>query len=210
MKNLFEVISPEEGASATLWNCPPLDSDGRRGSSTKPSASKLNTAAHLDAIEKAAYEEGFARGHAEGYAHGNRAAQVVAAQISLLLEHLSRPLKDLNIEVEHALIRLVVETARRLVNHAIEIDPPLVEGAVQEAVASVATTTREMKIFLHPEDVTVLNNNLSLSSDASWKLMPDPALRRGDCRVVTESSQIDARLDTRQTNIERALLGEDT
>ena len=207
---MFEVISPEEGASATLWNCPPLEGDARKSNNTKPAASKLNTAAHLDAIEKAAYEEGFARGHTEGYAHGNRAAQVVAAQISLLLEHMSRPLKDLNVEVEHALIRLVVDTARRLVNKAIALDSQLVEGAVQEAVASVATATREMKIFLHPEDVAVLNKNLTLSSDASWKLMPDPALRRGDCRVVTESSQIDARLDTRQTNIERALLGEDT
>ena len=208
MKNLFEVLSPEEGASATLWSTPPLDGSTREN--RKPAGSKLNTAGHLDAIEKAAYEEGFARGHAEGFAHGNRAAQAVAAQISLLLEHMSRPLKDLNVEVEHALIRLVVDTSRRLVNKAIALDPQLVEGAVQEAVASVATTTRELKIFLHPEDVAVLNKNLALPSDVSWKLMPDPALRRGDCRVVTESSQIDARLDTRQTNIERALLGEDS
>ena len=208
MKNLFEVISQEEGAGATLWSCPPLEGDARKNA--KPSASKLNTAGHLDAIEKAAYEEGFARGHAEGFAHGNRAAQVVAAQINLLLEHMSRPLKDLNVEVEHALIRLVVDTARRLVNQAIALDPQLVAGAVQEAVGSVAATARDLKIFLHPDDITVLKNNLSLSSDVSWKLMPDATLHRGDCRVVTESSQVDARLDTRLTNIERALLGEDT
>lgn len=206
---MFEVISPEEGAGATRWNCPPLEGDARK-SSGKPSASKLNTAGHLDAIEKAAYEEGFARGHAEGYAHGNRAAQLVAAQMSLLLEHLSRPLKDLNVEVEHALVRLVVDTARRLVNQAIALDPRLVSGAVHEAVASVAPTTREMKIFVHPEDLQVLNNQLTLTTDASWKMLPDATLRRGDCRVVTESSQIDARMDTRQTNIERALLGEDS
>lgn len=205
---MFEVLSPEEGASATLWSCPPLDQGAREN--RKPAASKLNTAAHLDAIEKAAYEEGFARGHAEGYAHGNRAAQAVAAQMSLLLEHLSRPLKDLNIEVEHALIRLVIDTARRLVNHAIELEPRLVSGAVHEAVSSVATSTREMKIFVHPEDLLVLNNQLTLTTDACWKMMPDATLRRGDCRVVTESSQIDARLDTRQANIERALLGEDS
>lgn len=205
---MFEVISPEEGAGATLWSCPPLDGDARK--SSKPSASKLNTAAHLDAIEKAAYEEGFARGHAEGYAHGNRAAQDVAARISLLLEHMSRPLKDLNIEVEHALIRLVVDTSRRLVNQTIKLDPELVSGAVHEAIASVATTTREMKIFLHPDDLLILKDKLTLPTDTSWKLMPDATLRRGDCRVVTESSQIDARMDTRQTNIERALLGEDS
>lgn len=208
MTNLFEVLSSELGAGATVWHCPPLSEDSNDRHTV--SKSKLNTAGHLDAIEKAAYEEGFARGHTEGFAHGNREAQVVAARISLLLEHLSRPLKDLNVEVEHALIRLVVDTARRLVNQAIALDPLLVSGAVQEAVAAVATTAREMKIFLHPDDLTVLNNNISFSSDATWKLVPDASLRRGDCRVVTESSQIDARMDTRQTNIERALLGEDT
>ncbi|MES2490901.1 MAG: FliH/SctL family protein [Pseudomonadota bacterium] len=207
MTNLFEVLSSELSAGATLWNCPPLTEDSHENPTV--SGSKLNTAAHLDSIEKAAYEEGFARGHAEGYAHGNREAQAVAARISLLLEHMSRPLKDLNAEVEHALIRLVVDTARRLVNQAIELDPQLVNGVVNEAVASVATTTREMKIFLHPDDLSVLKNNLSLTTDATWKLVADATLRRGDCRVVTESSQIDARMDTRQTNIERALLGED-
>lgn len=208
MTNLFEILSSELGAGATLWNCPPLNDD--RPESPRTTAKKLNTAAHLDAIEKAAYEEGFARGHAEGYANGSREAQAVAARISLLLEHLSRPLKDLNVEVEHALIRLVVDTARRLVNQAIALDPQLVSGAVHEAVAAVTTTTREMKIFLHPDDLAVLNGNMNFSTDASWKLVPDNTLRRGDCRVVTESSQIDARMDTRQTNIERALLGEDT
>lgn len=195
-------------AGATVWNCPPLDDDRRE--KPKVAGSKLNTAAHLDAIEKAAYEEGFARGHAEGYANGNREAQAVAARISLLLEHMSRPLKDLNVEVEHALIRLVVDTARRLVNEAMTLDPVLVSGAVHEAVSAVSASAREMKIFLHPDDLSALKNNLSFSSDAIWKLVPDATLRRGDCRVVTESSQIDARMDTRQTNIERALLGEDT
>jgi flagellar assembly protein FliH len=208
VKNLFEVFSSELSAGATVWNCPPLDDERRESSRT--SGSKLNTAAHLDAIEKAAYEEGMARGYAEGYAHGHRDAQAVAARISLLLEHMSRPLKDLNVEVEHALIRLVVDTARRLVNEAIILDPLLVSGAVHEAVAAVATSTREMKIFLHPDDLQALKNNLEFVTDASWKLLPDVTLRRGDCRVITESSQIDARMDTRQSNIERALLGEDS
>lgn len=204
---MFEVLSPELGAGATRWDLPPLDDEERVRKT--PSASKLNTAAHLDAIEKAAYEEGFARGRAEGFEKGNREAVAVAERISLLLEHLSRPLKDLNVEVEHALIRLVVDTARRLVNQAIALDPQLVAGAVQEAVASVTTTAREMKIFLHLDDLQVLQGNLTFNSDATWKLVADNSLGRGDCRVVTESSQIDARMDTRQTNIERALLGED-
>jgi flagellar assembly protein FliH len=38
--------------------------------------------------------------------------------------------------------------------------------------------------------------------------VPDAELHRGDCRVITDSAQVDARLDTREAGIAQALLGE--
>jgi flagellar assembly protein FliH len=40
------------------------------------------------------------------------------------------------------------------------------------------------------------------------QLVADPALGRGDCRVVTDSVQVDARMDTREACLARALLGD--
>lgn len=206
---MFELMPPEVLASATRWKLPPFAANTAAHNATSGSPrGKLNTAGHLDEIEKAAYEEGFARGQADGYQTGKSEIQAVSSRLNQLLDHLGRPFKDIDAEVEHALVLLAMDVARRLVNEDLQINPQHVAGTVHEAVAALAATPREMKIHLHPEDAAVLKDSLHLSTEASWKLVPDNSLNRGDCRVITESGQIDARLDTRQANITDALLGE--
>lgn len=192
------------------WTVPPLSAAGpvRKPSAAPSRGDRLNTAGHLDDIEKAAYEEGFARGRADGYQAGLQDARAAAAQMNLLLDHLGRPLKDLSVEVEHALVKLAVNTARKLVNEDIQIHPEHVAGAIHQAVAALAATPRELNIHVHPDDAVLLKDLLSLPGDTHWKLIPDAGLARGDCRIITESGQIDARLDTRESNIASALLGE--
>lgn len=206
MKNLFEVISAEDVGNATVWSVPSLASESKPKSA--PRSDRLNTAGHLDDIEKAAHEEGFASGHAEGYQAGLRQAQDVAARLNGLFDHLSRPLKDLSLEVEHALVKLAIHTARKLVNEDLQLHPEHVAGAIHQAVAALVVSPREMKIHVHPEDAVALKDILNLSADTHWKLVPDGSLGHGDCRIVTEAGQIDARLDTREANIASALLGD--
>lgn len=211
-KNLFEVLSADESGNAKRWKVPSLAGmpSGKNTTGAAPRTGKLNTAGHLDEIEKAAYEEGFERGRAEGRQAGLRAAQDIAARMDVLLEHLDRPLKDISVETENALVKLAVDVARKLVNEDLQTHPEHVAGAIHQAVAALAATPRELKIHVHPDDVSLLKDLLNLSTDTRWKLIADANLAHGDCRVITESGQIDARLDTRQSNITNALLGENT
>ncbi len=206
MKNLFEVISAENVGSATVWPVPSLSSEAKG----KPASrnGRLTTAGHLDDIEKTAREEGFATGHAEGYQAGLRQAQEVIKNLNSLFDHLSRPLKDLNLEVEHALVKLAIHTARKLVNEDLQLHPEHVAGAIHQALAALVVSPREMKIHVNPQDAAALKDILNLSADTNWKLVPDSSLGHGDCRIVTEAGQIDARLDTREANITNALLGD--
>lgn len=208
MKNLFEVFPDEQAAAATRWQLPSI-AEVRQAEFTSNDTSGLHTAAQLDQIETAAYEEGYARGHAEGLQSGQREVREIASRLQALLEHLSQPLADLDIELEHALTQLTVKVARKLVNDELQLNPKKVAGAVHEAIAAMSEAPREMRIQLHPEDLALLTDQLTLNTDAAWKLVADAGLARGDCRVVTDSGQIDARLDTRQANIERNLLGEE-
>lgn len=192
---MFEVIDAGQGGAATVWTPPRLG------------APAPNTAGALDAIAKVAQEEGFAQGQTEGYQAGLRQAQGVIERLNLLVSHLSRPLAELDAEVEHALTQLAVQVARKLVNEDLQLHPEHVAGAVHQAIAALAGTPRDLKIHVHPEDATILRDTLTPATDARWTLVPDGALSRGDCRVVTEAGQVDGRLDTRQANIANALLG---
>ncbi|MGH8506031.1 MAG: FliH/SctL family protein [Stenotrophobium sp.] len=205
MKNSFDVFPQEQAAAATRWQLPSIVD----AHAVAPDNTGLHTAADLDQLEAVAYEEGHARGYAEGLQSGQREVREMATQLQALLEHLSQPLADIDIELEHALTQLTVKVARKLINDELQLNPKKVAGAMHEAIAALSETPRELRVHLHPEDVALLTDQLTLNTEAAWKLVADTSLARGDCRIVTDSGQVDARLDTRQANLERNLLGEE-
>lgn len=167
------------------------------------------TAAQLDDIEAAAHEEGFARGHADGLAAGMAEMRKQAQRLRDLLEHCSRPLAQLDAEVEAALVELALQAARRLVQQEFEIDPARMAGTVNEAIAALVVMPRDLRVLLHPEDARLLKDCLVRPAEVtSWRLVPDPTLARGDCRIAGDSGWVDATLATRERSLAQALLGE--
>lgn len=195
------VISAESvGSAARLWELPSFN---------EPDPNSLPTAKHLQEIEQAAYEEGFARGKAEGYAAGAAIAREQAQRLRDLLEHLARPIAELDAEVESTLVALAIDVARRLVNAQIELDPTIVAGVVREALEALGDTPRDARVHLHPADLESLRDVLQPPSEGpKWRFVPDASLHRGDCRIVTEGGQVDARLDTREAGVSRTLIGD--
>lgn len=176
-----------------------------------------HTADHLDELERTAYEDGYARGHSEGYAAGDAqgyadgAARVreQTAHLKALLDHLAKPMRDLDGEVERTLIALALEVGRRLAQATLIQEPEAIAGVVREALGALGAPARDARIHLHPKDVELVGETLTLPADFSgWRLVPDRDLMRGDVRIVTDSAQVDARLDTREASVAQALLGE--
>jgi flagellar assembly protein FliH len=167
----------------------------------------LHTAEQVESIEAAAYEEGFARGHAEGLAAGAAEVKAQAQRLRALLEHCSRPLAHLDAEVESALVELALQVARRLVQREFEIDPRRMAGTVREAIGTLAAVPRELRVHLHPEDARLLQDQLAPPPEVtSWRLVPDAALERGDCRIAGETGWIDATLSSRVKTLAQTLL----
>ncbi len=201
------VAFGEAGAAARRWEVPLL-TFAEPVEDTRP----LPTAAEIEAIEAAAHADGFARGLAEGRAEGRRQGAAAVAEEALrlrqLVAHLAQPLADLDSDVERTLVALTIEVARRLVDEQLQLDPGLTAAAVRSAVASLSPPPREVRVHLHPDDASLLQDMPTPPDVTSWRLMPDASLRRGDVRVMTESAVVDALLDTRQAGVARALMGE--
>jgi flagellar assembly protein FliH len=167
------------------------------------------TAARLDELEAAAHAEGFARGHADGYAAGMAEARDQVQRLRGLLEHCTRPLQQLDAEVEALLVELALAAARRLVQHEYEIDPSRLAATVQEAIAAMVAVPREVRVLLHPEDARLLKETLVRPAEVTaWRIVPDPTLARGDCRIAGDSGWVDATLATRERSLVQGLLGE--
>ncbi|APO98775.1 flagellar assembly protein FliH [Xanthomonas perforans] len=153
------------------------------------------TLEEIQAIEDAAQHEGFARGHAEGFAQGQSEVRRLTAQIDGILDNFTRPLARLENEVVGALGELAVRIAGQLVGRAYQADPQVLADLVGEAVDAVGGAGREVEVRLHPDDITALLPHLAPSS--TTRVAPDMSLSRGDLRVHAESVRIDGTLDAR-------------
>jgi flagellar assembly protein FliH len=167
----------------------------------------IPTVAELEAMERAAREEGHAAGLAEGRAAARRELERSLARFETLLEAAARPLQALDEATERELARLAVTVARRVVAHELRGDPALVREAVRQAVAALPSATRALRVHLHPDDLSLLRE--LDAAEAHWELLPDPALTRGGCRLESESSRLDAQVETRLAAIADAVLGDD-
>ena len=83
-----------------------------------------------------------------------------------------------------------------------------VVGVVRETMRHLPIAPRAARIRLHPEDVELVQHAFALRDDTkSWRLEPDPLVTRGGCVVETDSSRIDASVESRLAAIASRMLG---
>jgi len=149
----------------------------------------------LQALERAAHDEGYAVGHAEGLAAAQADVRRQIAQIEGVLDGFTRPLARLDAEVADALGDLAVRIAGALLGRSYAADPTLLADLVREALDAVGTSSREVELRLHPDDLGVLAPHLAGLSGV--RLTADTALGRGELRLHSESMRIDGTIAAR-------------
>ncbi|GAB3735906.1 FliH/SctL family protein [Luteimonas pelagia] len=171
------------------WTAPGLDAPPPSTAEPRPSVESLQ------AIERAAREEGYARGHAEGLASGQAEVRRMVAQMEGILDGFTRPLARLDAEVGDALAALAVRVAGALLGRAYVADPALMADLVHGALDAMGATTRDVELRLHPDDLGVLAPHLAALDGV--RLAGDGTLARGELRLHGESVRIDGTLSAR-------------
>ncbi|GAA0889570.1 FliH/SctL family protein [Rhodanobacter soli] len=179
----------------------------------QPTASKAAntspqpTVRELAALEQQAREEGYAAGHAEGLAAAQQQLQQRMAELDALYDAAARPLQVLDEQTGQELARLAMIVAQRVIAHELQSSPELVVRAVRQAATALPAATRELRVHLHPADLALLRDSGAV--EGHWQLLADPALSRGDCRLESERSRLDARVETRLAAMIDAVLGDE-
>lgn len=190
------------------WEVPSLDAPPAVASETEldeplPQPPSLE---EIEAIQSAAHDEGFAAGHAEGLAQAQTEMRRLQARLEGILDAFSRPMAELEGDVEQALAELAARVAGALVRHAYSIEPALIAKLTREALDSLGEKPRSVEVRLHPEDLDAVEPLLPPTSGV--RIIADPALARGDLRVHAEDVRLDARLSSRLEQILPRLLAE--
>ncbi|MCF6323183.1 MAG: flagellar assembly protein FliH [Gammaproteobacteria bacterium] len=199
------IILSEDSKDCARWKMPDVGGVSAAGSSR--TAALEPTQKEIEARRQQGYEEGFAKGKQEGMTAGQASLNQQAQSFAQIAGQLTKPLAELDEEVVNELVILAMTIARHMVRREIKTNPGEIVAVVREAAALLPSTSRTIKIFLHPEDAALLKESLSITEQGSWELVDDPVLTRGGCRLATENAQLDASIETRLAAVVAELMG---
>lgn len=171
-------------------------------------ARPMPTAGGLADLQAEAYREAFEQGLAEGREAGRAEVRKQVERLEGMFYDLAKPFEALDAEVERELLTLAIALARQIVRRELKSDPSQIIGVIRDAIAALPVSAREIRVHLHPEDAAVVRAHLSpTESERAWSIVEDPVMARGGCQVVTATSRIDGRLETRVGALLSELLG---
>lgn len=218
-----------DAASVHAWLPPLIDKAGHLVQAvTREERRPTQPKSHEEQVH-AGFEEGMTKGRLEGFAEGKKEglaqglqegtekgmqqglqraqAQVdqKLAAVDELMTHLSHALNEQDYLLEQALLNVVVEVSRSVVGRELQIDSRHILQVVREALSALPPSRDNVRIFVNPADVAVLNEAKERGGE-SWRALPDEAVKKGGCRVETDQSLVDFTVERRFTAMVEQLL----
>jgi len=156
------------------------------------------TLEELEAIRQEAYNEGFVTGERDGYHAGQLKARQEAeaaltarlASLETLMTHLLDPIGDQDQALEAGMVQLIRHITREVIQRELQMDSSQLGQVVRTALKLLPMGAENIRI-----QVSALRDR----HEESWRILEDETLMPGGCRIETESSVIDASIETRLT-----------
>ncbi len=156
------------------------------------------------------YREGKEQGFSEGKSEAMAQLEEKAGYLDDILNLLSEPLEQLDEQVEQELVTLAMIVAKQLVRRELKTDPGQIIAVVREALAVLPVSQRKATLTMHPDDAELVRSALRLDEvSVPWKIVEDPLISRGGCKIETEVSRIDATVETRLAAVIATALGDE-
>lgn len=152
----------------------------------------------------------------EGYEAGQKALaeQLVAQRKQLidiqsgLLRSIQAALPAVVADCEQSVVLLALESARKIVA-SIPVTAEMMEAVVQNALAELQDTA-EYEVFLHPEDLALLeqvsSGLLPNAHTSKVRFAPDSSITRGGCSIKTRHGSITALRERMFDKLQAAVL----
>jgi flagellar assembly protein FliH len=200
------VLSRDKISGFDRWEPPTVGEPAARPA-PEPEAAPGPTVYELEEIQRQAREEGYAAGVAEGRAAAKQQMDERLARLDAICLAAARPLTSLDDATERELALLATVIAQRVVGRELQLDPALITLAVREAAAALPAATRELRVWVNPQDMDLLRE--LGAEETHWRFGANPSLQRGDCVLESQRSRLDARVSTRLAAVVDAVLGDD-
>lgn len=162
--------------------------------------------ARIEQTRQAAYQDGYRDGMValEGFKKSH--AEQVNAQVTRFVQNLDAEFDQLHDQVAQAVTRVAVQLARQVLRSELRVAPELIAGVASDAVEAVMLSARHITVQVHPQDLPLVATGAQeVLSARGARVVANPAVARGGCRVESDAGAIDASIAMRWTQAVSAL-----
>lgn len=154
---------------------------------------KPQTVEEIQVLQKQAYEEG----RQEGMQKGMAEMQVKAKQLVNVFNFMARPLQQLDADVEKELAQFALTIASMLLKKECSVDAEHINTLIHETLEYLPLNSRNVRVKLNPSDISLLTQAGVELKTPDWMGVADKAVTQGGCVIESDTSQIDATVETR-------------
>lgn len=154
------------------------------------------------------HDEGYRTGYAEGSLAGQREGLTQFTLAAQPLEAMSMQMNDYLARIQRKqqqdLLQLVEKVTRQVIRCELALQPTQLLALVEEAVAAIPSTPESILVYLSTEEFNRIQN-AAPAKVKEWGLAPSADLPPGECRIVTDSSELDVGCEHRLEQCMRVL-----
>lgn len=170
----------------------------------------LPTAEELERIyneaQQSGYDAGFAAGQEAGKQEVQAKIQEKLARLEALANNFREALLDLDQVAADQLLHLSLEISRQVIRNELHTHPENLAAVVREGLAALPLNHGAVALHLSPEDAPLLGEHLGeLFSQSGWRIIEDPTISTGGCRLFAGTSEVDATVETRWRRVLESL-----
>ena len=162
----------------------------------------LPTADDVERIHLQARQEGYSA----GYQEGNKIALTEVHRLQKLVSGLEQEIQKFDDQIAHDLLALALGIAKQIIRETLKASPELILPVVREALTMLPQHNQHISVLLHPADSVIVREKMGEQlGHTGWKIVDDPTIERGGCRIETMNTQIDAAISSRWQRVVSAL-----
>lgn len=165
-------------------------------------------------LKRQAYNKGRDGGYAEGFkkgeSEGMKQVQNIRKQAEEILAEAHRISREYVVNQKQEIVNLALTIARKIIGYKCSCDDEVITKILNDSINN-CTAKKQLLIKVNPMDYAMVDcRRDEISKIAGEKvilsLVRDSSLKRGGCRLESESSIVDADIDSQLERIKEALL----
>lgn len=144
------------------------------------------------------YQDGVSQGREEGMRRGREDGKRIAHTEFMLA---ARPLDGLVTQMQTALdeheqrrrselLQLVEKVTRQVIRCELALQPTQLLALVEEALGSLPEAPKRLRVLMNPKEFARISES-EAAKVGEWGLAADAEMAEGECRIVTESAEMD-------------------